>query len=42
MRWRDPRRVLERSTTEAFFRWPEHPRAQQFLSDIRTPFAQAA
>jgi len=38
----DHGRVLERSTPEAFFRRPEHPRAQQFLSDIRTPFAQAA
>jgi len=38
----DHGRVLERATPEAFFRRPEHPRAQQFLSDIRTPFAQAA
>jgi len=27
--------ILERSTPEAFFNRPEHPRAQQFLSDIR-------
>ena len=38
----DHGRVLERATPEAFFNRPEHPRAQQFLSDIRTPFAQAA
>jgi len=38
----DHGRVLERGTPEAFFSRPEHPRAQQFLSDIRTPFAQAA
>jgi polar amino acid transport system ATP-binding protein len=38
----DEGRVLERATPEAFFNRPEHPRAQQFLSDIRTPFSQAA
>jgi polar amino acid transport system ATP-binding protein len=38
----DHGKVLERATPEAFFNRPEHPRAQQFLSDIRTPFAQAA
>src|SRR5580692_5448279 len=27
--------ILERSTPDAFFNRPEHPRAQQFLSDIR-------
>lgn len=31
--------VLERATPQAFFNTPQHPRAQQFLSDIRTPFA---
>ena len=34
--------ILERATPEAFFERPEHPRARQFLSDIRTPFARAA
>ena len=38
----DQGRVLERARPEAFFRRPEHPRAQQFLADIRTPFAAAA
>jgi polar amino acid transport system ATP-binding protein len=38
----DEGRVLERATPAAFFNRPGHPRAQQFLSDIRTPFAQAA
>jgi polar amino acid transport system ATP-binding protein len=36
----DAGRVLERATPEAFFNRPQHPRAQAFLSDIRTPFAQ--
>ena len=35
----DQGRVLERARPEAFFRRPEHPRAQKFLADIRTPFA---
>jgi polar amino acid transport system ATP-binding protein len=30
--------VLERATPRDFFNNPQHPRAQQFLSDIRTPF----
>ncbi|WP_326533731.1 amino acid ABC transporter ATP-binding protein [Pseudorhodoferax sp.] len=38
----DEGRVLERATPEEFFNRPQHPRAQQFLSDIRTPFAPAA
>jgi polar amino acid transport system ATP-binding protein len=38
----DEGRVLERATPESFFNRPQHPRAQQFLSDIRTPFAKAA
>lgn len=33
--------VLERATPDAFFNRPQHPRAQQFLSDIRTPFSKA-
>ncbi len=33
--------VLERATPQDFFNRPQHPRAQQFLSDIRTPFAAA-
>jgi len=35
----DVGRVLERATPHDFFNAPEHPRAQQFLSDIRSPFA---
>jgi polar amino acid transport system ATP-binding protein len=38
----DHGRVLERARPEDFFRRPQHPRAQQFLSDIRSPFARAA
>ncbi|MDI3381574.1 amino acid ABC transporter ATP-binding protein [Xenophilus aerolatus] len=38
----DQGRVLERATPDDFFNRPQHPRAQQFLSDIRTPFAQPA
>ncbi|GKS74711.1 amino acid ABC transporter ATP-binding protein [Acidovorax sp. SUPP950] len=38
----DEGRVLERATPADFFGRPQHPRAQQFLSDIRTPFARAA
>jgi polar amino acid transport system ATP-binding protein len=37
----DEGRVLERATPQEFFNHPQHPRAQQFLSDIRTPFATA-
>ncbi|MCB8749060.1 amino acid ABC transporter ATP-binding protein [Rhodoferax sp. U2-2l] len=37
----DAGQVLERATPQAFFNAPEHPRAQQFLSDIRSPFATA-
>ncbi len=32
----DAGRVLERATPDAFFNRPRHPRAQAFLSDIRT------
>jgi polar amino acid transport system ATP-binding protein len=38
----DQGRVLERATPDAVFDRPQHPRARQFLSDIRTPFARAA
>ena len=38
----DEGRVLERATPEAFFDSPQHPRARQFLADIRSPFARAA
>jgi polar amino acid transport system ATP-binding protein len=38
----DEGKVLERASPHAFFTQPQHPRAQQFLQDIRTPFAQAA
>jgi polar amino acid transport system ATP-binding protein len=34
----DAGRVLERATPDDFFNRPQHPRAQQFLSDIRSPF----
>ena len=37
----DAGRVLERATPHDFFNRPQHPRAQQFLADIRTPFAHA-
>ena len=37
----DVGQVLERATPQVFFNAPEHPRAQQFLSDIRSPFATA-
>ncbi|MFM9436344.1 polar amino acid transport system ATP-binding protein [Janthinobacterium sp. CG_23.3] len=36
----DQGRVLERATPDEFFNRPQHPRARQFLSDIRTPFAR--
>ncbi|MFZ4624793.1 MAG: amino acid ABC transporter ATP-binding protein [Rhodoferax sp.] len=35
----DAGRVLERGRPHEFFNAPQHPRAQQFLSDIRSPFA---
>jgi polar amino acid transport system ATP-binding protein len=38
----DEGRVLERAPPERFFTQPEHPRARQFLSDIRAPQALAA
>ncbi len=34
--------VLERATPEDFFARPQHVRAQQFLSDIRSPFGVSA
>ncbi|MFN6993785.1 MAG: amino acid ABC transporter ATP-binding protein [Aquincola tertiaricarbonis] len=37
----DAGRVLERATPDEFFQRPTHPRARQFLSDIRTPFQPA-
>jgi polar amino acid transport system ATP-binding protein len=37
----DQGRVLERAQPERFFQQPEHPRAQRFLSDIRSPWSQA-
>jgi len=37
----DAGRVLERAAPDDFFNRPQHPRAQQFLADIRTPFAHA-
>ncbi len=38
----DAGRVLERAAPEAFFTRPVHPRARQFLADIRSVPAQAA
>ena len=35
----DQGRILERAEPHEFFNHPQHPRAQQFLADIRTPFA---
>jgi len=35
----DHGKVLERAKPEDFFRRAQHPRARQFLSDIRLPFA---
>ena len=37
----DQGRILERAEPHEFFNHPQHPRAQQFLADIRTPFAGA-
>jgi polar amino acid transport system ATP-binding protein len=34
----DEGRVLEQATPADFFNRPQHPRAQKFLSDIRSPF----
>ena len=38
----DHGRVLERAEPHEFFNHPQHPRARQFLADIRTPFAPSA
>ncbi|PKV42952.1 amino acid ABC transporter ATP-binding protein (PAAT family) [Janthinobacterium sp. 61] len=38
----DHGQVLERATPEEFFARPQHARAQQFLSDIRSPFSVSA
>ena len=38
----DQGRILERAEPHEFFNHPQHPRAQQFLADIRSPFARAA
>jgi polar amino acid transport system ATP-binding protein len=37
----DQGKVLERATPESFFLRPDHPRAQRFLSDIRSPWAES-
>jgi len=37
----DAGRVLERAKPHDFFNHPQHSRAQQFLADIRSPFANA-
>jgi len=34
----DAGRILERATPADFFNRPQHPRAQQFLADLRSPF----
>ncbi len=34
----DQGRILERARPDDFFNHPQHPRARQFLADIRTPF----
>jgi polar amino acid transport system ATP-binding protein len=38
----DQGRILERAEPHAFFNTPQHPRARQFLADIRSPFAHGA
>jgi len=38
----DQGRILERATPREFFDHPQHPRARQFLADIRRPDAPAA
>ena len=38
----DQGQVLERAKPEDFFLRPQHPRAQRFLADIRSPWAQPA
>ena len=38
----DQGKVLERGRPQDFFDRPAHPRAQQFLADIRSPMRQAA
>jgi len=37
----DQGRILESAPPDTFFLQPEHPRAQRFLSDIRSPFSNA-
>jgi polar amino acid transport system ATP-binding protein len=37
----DEGQVLERATAEDFFERPQHPRTQQFLSDLRSPFTRS-
>ena len=36
----DQGRILERAEPHAFFNSPQHPRAKQFLADIRSPFGR--
>ncbi|CAH0446082.1 Glutamine transport ATP-binding protein GlnQ [Ralstonia syzygii subsp. syzygii] len=38
----DQGQVLERARPEAFFLRPQHPRAQRFLADIRSPWGAPA
>jgi polar amino acid transport system ATP-binding protein len=37
----DEGQILERATPEDFFERPQHARAKQFLSDLRSPFARS-
>ncbi|MCK9684880.1 amino acid ABC transporter ATP-binding protein [Scleromatobacter humisilvae] len=38
----DQGRILERASPDEFFNHPQHPRARQFLADIRSPFARVS
>jgi polar amino acid transport system ATP-binding protein len=38
----DQGKILERAPPDEFFNRPQHPRAQQFLADIRSPFSVRA
>jgi polar amino acid transport system ATP-binding protein len=39
VRFMNPGEILARGTPDRFFDQPEHPRARQFLSDIRVQVA---
>ena len=38
----DQGRILERARPDDFFNHPQHPRARQFLADIRSPFERTS